>query len=491
VPNEHREPIWRRYRRLLRSDIAADVDEELQFHLQMRSRDYQARGLSPADAERAAHERFGNVDHVAGWLRRHDLTKERARRAREFVSTFAQNLRVGTRALLKQPTFTAATVLTLALGIGATTAMFSVVYGVLLRPLPYAEPERLVKLWTAWKPSYNRGAASAANFRDWRAQNHVFEDAALVHTNRSFNLTGRGEPERLQGARVSASLFPILRVAPLLGRTFRNDENEIGHENVVVLSHALWVRNFGSDPAIVGRTIPLNGVATTVVGVMKPDFWYPNRETELWVPISVDAEEYKQRTAGSYRPIARLKPGVTLEQAQADLHVVSANLARVHGANTNIEVAIVPLLDDMVGTVRRPLFILLGAVGAMLLIGCANVANLVLARGVVRRRELAVRTALGASRARLVEQSLAELLPLLALGSALGIVTAIWVVHALVPFLPADLPRTDAIAIHLPVLGFATGVVVIVAVLVGVWPAFSAAKCTVTSTVAELSRGSR
>src|SRR5215207_7060401 len=193
APFPRRAPMWRRYRRLLRSDIAADVDEEIQFHLEMRARDYEARGLAPEAAHRAAQARFGDVRRVAGWLRRHDHAQERARRAREIMSSIGQNLRLGVRALFKQRTFTVATVLTLALGIGATTAMFSVVYAVVLRPLPFGHPDRLVRLWTAFKPHLGRGAVSAANGRDWRAQNRVFEDLAVLHTNRSFTFLDRSE----------------------------------------------------------------------------------------------------------------------------------------------------------------------------------------------------------------------------------------------------------------------------------------------------------
>ena len=405
------------------------------------------------------------------------------------MSDIRQNLRVGVRSLLKQPSFTAAVVLTLALGIGTTTAMFSVVYGVVLRPLPFGDPDRVVRLWTAFKPALGRGAVSAANARDWRARNRVFEDLAVIFNNRSFNFVDRGEPERLQGARVSASLFPILRVSPLLGRTFAETENEIGQDNVVVLSHALWVRRFDADPSIVGRVIRLNGLPMTVVGVMKPDFRYPGQEIELWVPLTVPAGEYLQRSSGSYSVIARLKPGVTLDQARSDLHRVSASLARQYPENERIEVGMAPLRDDMVGGVRRPLFILLGAVGAMLLIGCANLTNLLLARGMARRRELAIRTALGAARSHLAEASLAELVPLLALGGVLGMLTAAGVVRAVVPLLPVGLPRTEEIGISLPVLAFSAVVVIVVALLVGVWPALAAARTAPAESLTGLSRG--
>ena len=399
------------------------------------------------------------------------------------------NLRLGARSLLKQPTFTAAVLFTLALGIGGTTAMFSVVYGVLLRPLPFGDPDRIVRLWTAWKPSLGRGAVSSANARDWRAQNRVFEDIAIIR-NGNYGLTGSGEPERLQGARVWASFFPILRVTPLLGRTFTATEEQFGHENVVVLSHGLWVRRFGADPSIVGRTIPLNGVPMTVIGVMKPDFQFPSRDYQLWVPLTIPVDEFQYRTAGSYSAIARLKPGVTIEQARRDMDVVSANLARQYRENAALEVGMAPLLDDMVGGARRPLLILLGAVGVLLLIGCANIANLLLARGVARRRELAVRTALGASRRRLIEQSVTELAPLFALGALFGLLTAALLIRGVMPLLPADMPRVEGIGINIPVLAFTTAIVIVVAVLVTMWPAIVAARRGMTATIAELSRGS-
>ena len=489
MAGERREPAWRRYSRLLRTDIARDVDEELAFHLEMSARDLMARGMAPEDARREAEERFGDPTRVARWLRRHDHAQERARRARDIMSTIGQNLRAGVRSIFKQPTFTAAAVLTLALGIGGTTAMFSVVYGVVLRPLPFGEPERLVRVWTEWQASFGRGAVSSANAVDWRAQNRVFEDLAIIR-NGNYSLTGLGEPERLNGVRVWSSFFSVLRASPQLGRTFSEAEEEEGNSNVAVLSHALWVRRFGADPTIIGRTVRLNSVPTTIIGVMRPDFRYPSREVEVWVPLVIPPGELAFRTAGSYSAVARLKPGVTLEQARADMRRISAELARIYPDNAQLGVGLAPLLDDMVGGVRRPLYILLGAVGAMLLIGCANLTNLLLARGVGRRRELAVRTALGASRGRLIEQSISELVPLLVLGGALGLLIATWVVRGLVPLLPADLPRAESIEISLPVLGFTTLVVVVVAILVTIWPAVDAAKSSVSVGLGELSRGS-
>ena len=444
--------------------------------------------MTPEDARKAAQQRFGDPNRVARWLRQHDHAQERGRRAREIMSSIGQNLRAGVRSLVKQPTFTAAAVLTLALGIGGTTAMFSVVYGVVLRPLPFGEPDRIVRLWTAWQTSLGRGAVSSANAVDWRAQNRVFDDIALMR-NANYSLTGLGEPERLNGVRVWSSFFSVLRTSPLFGRTFTDAEEKPGSANVAVLSHALWVRRFGSDPSIVGRSIRLNTIPTTVIGVMKPDFRFPNRDVELWVPLVIPPGELAFRTAGSYQAVARLKPGVTAAQASADMRRVSAELARTYPANKQLGVGLAPLLDDMVGGVRRPLYILLGAVGAMLLIGCANLTNLLLARGVARRRELAVRTALGASRGRLIEQSISELVPLLVLGGAFGLLVATWVVRAIVPLLPADLPRAESIAISVPVLGFTTLMVAIVAILVTVWPALDAANSSVQVGLGDLSRG--
>jgi predicted permease len=406
------------------------------------------------------------------------------------MRSVAAPLRQAVRALARTPSFTVAVVAVLALGIGATTAMFSVVYGVLLRPLPFDEPDRLVRLWTAWKPALGRGAVSAANWRDWRAQNRTLVDVALIRNNQSFNLTTHGQPERLEGASVSTGFFPVLRAVPRLGRTFAAGEDEEGRDGVVVLSHALWVRRFGGDPSIVGRTIPLNGVPTTVVGVMPSDFRYPTRDVELWTPLAVPADEYGHRTWGSYSAVARLRPGVSLARARADLHVVSANLARQYpDANGSVEVGLAPLLDDIARDVRRPLLVLLGAVGTMLLVGCANVASLLLARAVARRREFAVHAALGASRRRLVARAVAELVPLLALGGALGVSAAWAILRALAPLLPRDIPRVEEIGIHAPVLGFTAALLALVAVLAGIWPALDAARRGLQSTMAELSRG--
>ncbi len=401
-----------------------------------------------------------------------------------------QDFRYALRLLRANPGFAATAILTVALGVGATTAIFSVVYGVMLRPLPYAEPARLVALWTNSTKAGARLFVSAANYRDWREQNRTFEDIALVRSIANFNLTGIGEPERLQAGRFSANVLSVLGVSPILGRGFLEGENQIGHDNVALLSHRLWMRRFNGDPSIVGRTIQLSGAAYTVVGVMGPEFQYPTRDFDIWVPNTVNPDDYRLRLPFGFLAVGRLKPGVTLRQAQADLDAISARLARAYpGSNEGISAQVVPLHEDTVGSVRLALSVLLAAVGCVLLIGCANLANLLLARAAHRTRELTVRAALGASRGRLVRQSLAELTPILMLGGGLGLLLASWLLRALLPLLPASMPRVEAIAINLPVLAFTAGVLALTGLLCGLGPSLQAARVDLASSMRESSRG--
>src|SRR5262245_60332929 len=315
------------------------------------------------------------------------------------------------RQLLRNPGFTVIAVLTLAVGIGATTAIFSIAYSVVLQPLPFGEPERLVALWSlASKLGSPHGFVSAADHRDWREQNHVFEDVALVRHIANFNLTGEGEPERLQGARIAANLLPVLKVQPALGRAFNEEEDDVGHDQVALLSYRLWQRRFGGDRGVVGRTIRLNGIPHTIVGVMGKDFNYPTRDFDLWTPLVINPEDFKTRLGFNFLSVARLKPGVSLQQAQVEIDTIAARLERQYPAtNEGIRVLVAPLLEDTVFWVRTALYVLLGAVGCVLLIGCFNLANLLLVKANGRNREWATRLSLGASRTRLVRQALVEI----------------------------------------------------------------------------------
>ena len=469
----------------MRSDaVDHELGDEIGEHLEHLVDENLARGMTLEAAREAARREFGPVTQL--------IEESRDARGVMWLSNAWQDLKYGVRLMGRAPGFAVAAILTVALGIGATTAMFSVVYGVLLRPLPYGDPDRLVNIWsTAPSRGLPRAYVGMANVYDYKARNHVFEDIGAVRAIANFNLIGQGgEPERLFGARIAANLLPVLRVSPLLGRAFTEDEDEIGHDRVAILSYGLWRRRFGGDPAIVGQSISLSGEPHSVVGVMGPEFAYPSRDYQIWTPLTFDPNELVNRQNYSYLAVARLKPGVTLAQASAEMDVIAAQIARDHPKeNTGIGAAVAPMLSDVVATVRTPLYILLAAVLAMLLIGCANLANLLLARALARQRELAVRAALGAARARLVIQSIAELVPLLAIGGALGLVVAAWSIDAVTPLLPADLPRAENIGLQLPVLAFAVAMVTAITVFVGAWPALEAARGGLVAVTANLSRG--
>ena len=404
------------------------------------------------------------------------------------MRTLWHDVRYGARMLVRSPGFTAVAVLALALGIGANTAIFSVVKAVLLNPLPYPDSDRLV-----WIRETNPASgildepASAPNFNDWRTQSQSFE-ALAAFSGAAMTLTGEGEPERLTGVATSANFFQVLGVAPALGRGFSPEEEAAGKNRVVVISHGLWQRHFGARPEAIGRTLTLNGNPHTVVGVAPPDFKNPvrgQRAPELWVPIAFNFEP-TQRRSDYLSVVGRLKPGTTIEQARADLGAVAARLAQEYPAtNTGWGVKVVPLHERVVGDVRPALWVLMGVVGFLLLIACANVANLLLARSAARRQEIAVRSALGARRGRLVRQFLTESLMLSVVGGGLGLLLAAWGVELLVALSPGNIPRLDEVGLDSRVLLFTSAVSVATGVLFGLLPALQASKTDLSESLKE------
>lgn len=403
---------------------------------------------------------------------------------------FWQDVRYGLRVLVKNPGFTAVAVLTLALGIGADTALFSVVNGVLLNPLPFPNPDQLVAVYSRTS-AFAQSSISYPNFLDWQKDNHCFSALGAVRGD-DYNLTGGGEPERLHAHMISAEFFPALGLNPVLGRTFLAEEDRAGAAPVVVIGDGLWKRKFGSSPDVLGRSITLNGRAYTIIGVATkrlPGF----RDSDIYTPVGqwTDQTFRDRRISMGMNAIARLKPGVSIEQARADMDRVGENLAAAYPeADKGTGIALVPLKTDVVGDVRGILLVLLGAVSFVLLIACANVANLLLARSTGRRREFAVRAALGASPARVIRQLLTESLILGVAGGGIGLLLAKWGTGAILAALPADLPRTDEIALDGHVLLFTVGVSLLTGVVFGLVPALKAARPDLHETLKEGGRGS-
>src|SRR5215510_11369710 len=406
------------------------------------------------------------------------------------MATLFQDLRYGVRMLIKTPAMTAIVILALALGIGANTAIFSVINAVVLRPLPYDHPEQLLFL-NERSPVLDEMSISYPNFTDWRNQNHVFERIGVYNRN-NYNLTGYGEAERIPTGQASADLFAALRVNPLMGRLFTNDEDKPGAPPVVVLSYALWQRRFGGQANILNQTLTLNGKSYTVIGVMPADYAYPSR-VEMWVPVGQLSGDPNWQQRGNHPglyAVARLKPGATISQAQADMNNIAANLEKQYpDSNTANGVRIRPMLEVFVGDVRSTLWVLFGAVGFVLLIACANIANLLLARATTRRKEMAIRAAMGAGRWRITRQLLTESVVLAVVGGTLGLVVAHFTIKLILYVSPTAIPRAREIAVDWRVLAFTLGISLLTGILFGLMPALQAGQVEVTETLKEAGRG--
>jgi predicted permease len=467
-----------------RSKMNDEPQTEQQFHQERAGQENDISGMSSEERRSAALRITGGVEEAGeeSW----------SARGVRIMEELWQDLRYGARMLIKSPGFTTVAVVTLALGIGANSAIFSVIDALLLRQLPYRDPDKLVQVWeTDVKRSDNEISASYPNFADWRDQNHVFEQIA-AYSGEGFILTGTADPERIQGAIVSPSFFPMLGVKPIVGRVFLPEEDHPNKVFSAVISERLWRRRFNSDPQIIGKTIGVEDESYTVIGVVAgvTDLNEMPNDTELWLPISFGAALDNRR--GHYLNVmARLKPGVTGEQAQANIDYIAGSLATQYPeANKDHGLRLVPLQEQIVGDFKLALLVLLGAVALVLLIASANVANMLLARAGSRRREIAIRIALGAGRLRLIRQLLTESLLLSILGGGIGLLLALYGVYLLVTFGPADLPRAKEIAVDGSVLGFTLAVSLLTGVIFGLAPALQASRPDLNETLKDSGRSS-
>ena len=474
--------LLRRWRALAhKAEMDHELDDELRFHLEREIEQNIRDGMTPEEARYAALRTFGSVDQ----------SKEECRSARGvgLIDNVVRDVTYGTRVLVKNYAFTIVVILTLALGIGANTAIFSFANGILLRPLPYPQSDRLAVIdEIALKEGGNPIGVSYPNFLDWREQNTVFEGMASHFGTSRFSMTAGGTPSAIRGSRVTYGLFEVLHVSPILGRTFAANEDRPDEDAVVIISYDLWQRSFGGDPNVIGQKIMISSRPRTVIGVMPRGFRFPE-VSDIWVPLAFTTQMYT-RTDHGLETIARLKDGVTIAQAQTEMNTIAARILEQNPVtNEGLGVTVTSLRQNLSGSYHDALLILLGVVGFVLLVACVNVANLMLARATARQKEFALRAALGASRWRIIRQLLFESLLLAIAGGALGFVLSIWALHLLLTAIPGDLPFWMNFGLDLRVLSFTLAITLLTGLIFGAVPALQTSRVDLNDTLKEGGRG--